>query len=202
MNADTKCRLFFHCSSAGWKVYGSYIISQNDAVKMGLVLNHCCRRRRWLDWAQLDFVNWHNGYFNCSYGGGPPRFGGNRGGGGGKFGNPGDRLRKKQWNLDELPKFEKNFYQQHPDVARRNPVCSQHGPWNVMQQLQEMCSLLHVLQLCNRLWPLNLLYVFLSCSKKLNSTEGPKPSHSRGESAQILLQSFMRPASHVSVNVM
>ncbi|XP_026180870.1 putative ATP-dependent RNA helicase DDX5 isoform X1 [Mastacembelus armatus] len=55
------------------------------------------------------------------YGGGPPRFGGNRGGGGGKFGNPGDRLRKKHWNLDELPKFEKNFYQQHPDVAHRAP---------------------------------------------------------------------------------
>uniref|UniRef100_A0A4W6BK05 RNA helicase n=1 Tax=Lates calcarifer TaxID=8187 RepID=A0A4W6BK05_LATCA len=55
------------------------------------------------------------------YGGGPPRFGGNRGGGGGKFGNPGDRLRKKHWNLDELPKFEKNFYQQHPDITRRSP---------------------------------------------------------------------------------
>uniref|UniRef100_A0A3P8W9Q4 RNA helicase n=1 Tax=Cynoglossus semilaevis TaxID=244447 RepID=A0A3P8W9Q4_CYNSE len=58
------------------------------------------------------------------YGGGPPRFGGSRGGGGGgggKFGNPGERLRKKHWNLDELPKFEKNFYQQHPDVARRSP---------------------------------------------------------------------------------
>ncbi|XP_034045444.1 probable ATP-dependent RNA helicase DDX5 [Thalassophryne amazonica] len=56
------------------------------------------------------------------YGGGPPRFGGNRGGGGGggKFGNPGERLRKKHWNLNELPKFEKNFYQQHPDVARRS----------------------------------------------------------------------------------
>ncbi|XP_061740270.1 probable ATP-dependent RNA helicase DDX5 isoform X1 [Nerophis ophidion] len=55
------------------------------------------------------------------YGGGPPRFGGGRGGGGGgnKFGNPGDRLRKKHWNLDELPKFEKNFYQEHPDVSRR-----------------------------------------------------------------------------------
>lgn len=60
--------------------------------------------------------------FDGRYGGGPPRFGGNRGGGGGKFGNPGDRLRKKQWNLDELPKFEKNFYQQHPDVARRSMV--------------------------------------------------------------------------------
>ncbi|KAK5619388.1 putative ATP-dependent RNA helicase ddx5 [Crenichthys baileyi] len=54
------------------------------------------------------------------YGSGPPRFGGSRGGGGGKFGNPGDRLRKKHWNLDELPKFEKNFYQQHPDVAHRS----------------------------------------------------------------------------------
>uniref|UniRef100_A0A667X4V4 RNA helicase n=1 Tax=Myripristis murdjan TaxID=586833 RepID=A0A667X4V4_9TELE len=57
------------------------------------------------------------------YGGGPPRFGGSRGGGGGggKYGNPGERLRKKHWNLDELPKFEKNFYQQHPDVTRRSP---------------------------------------------------------------------------------
>lgn len=33
-----------------------------------------------------------------------------------KFGNPGDRLRKKRWNLDELPKFEKNFYTEHPDI--------------------------------------------------------------------------------------
>ncbi|KAM6957500.1 putative ATP-dependent RNA helicase DDX5 isoform 1-T1 [Aplochiton taeniatus] len=60
------------------------------------------------------------------YGNGPPRFGGGSGGsrgggGGGKFGNPGERLRKKHWNLDELPKFEKNFYQQHPDVTRRSP---------------------------------------------------------------------------------
>ncbi|XP_028674791.1 probable ATP-dependent RNA helicase DDX5 [Erpetoichthys calabaricus] len=57
-----------------------------------------------------------------SFGGGP-RFGGSRGGPtqGKKFGNPGERLRKKHWNLDELPKFEKNFYQEHPDVARRTP---------------------------------------------------------------------------------
>ncbi|KAI4877534.1 hypothetical protein NFI96_015813 [Prochilodus magdalenae] len=58
-----------------------------------------------------------------SYGSGPPRFGGSRGGPppGKKYGNPGERLRKKHWNLDELPKFEKNFYQEHPDVARRPP---------------------------------------------------------------------------------
>ncbi|XP_068585148.1 probable ATP-dependent RNA helicase DDX17 isoform X2 [Cebidichthys violaceus] len=51
-----------------------------------------------------------------------PRFGGMSGGGGRngpppmKFGNPGERLRKKKWNLDELPKFEKNFYNEHPEV--------------------------------------------------------------------------------------
>ncbi|XP_034044993.1 probable ATP-dependent RNA helicase DDX5 isoform X2 [Thalassophryne amazonica] len=59
------------------------------------------------------------------YGGGPPRFGGGGGGnrGGpppGKFGNPGERLRKKHWNLNELPKFQKNFYQEHPDVTHRS----------------------------------------------------------------------------------
>ncbi|XP_017272481.1 probable ATP-dependent RNA helicase DDX17 [Kryptolebias marmoratus] len=51
-----------------------------------------------------------------------PRFGGGMGGRGGpppmKFGNPGERLRKKRWNLDELPKFEKNFYTEHPEVQR------------------------------------------------------------------------------------
>lgn len=62
--------------------------------------------------------------FFFSYGGGPPRFGGGGGGnrGGpppGKFGNPGERLRKRHWNLDELPKFQKNFYQEHPDVTHR-----------------------------------------------------------------------------------
>ncbi|XP_034043483.1 probable ATP-dependent RNA helicase DDX17 [Thalassophryne amazonica] len=60
-----------------------------------------------------------------------PRFGGGGGGGGGgmggrggpppmKFGNPGERLRKKRWNLDELPKFEKNFYTEHPEIQRTN----------------------------------------------------------------------------------
>lgn len=39
-----------------------------------------------------------------------------------KFGNPGERLRKKKWDLSELPKFEKNFYVEHPEVARLTPV--------------------------------------------------------------------------------
>ncbi|XP_061578908.1 probable ATP-dependent RNA helicase DDX17 isoform X2 [Cololabis saira] len=49
-----------------------------------------------------------------------PRFGGGMGGrsGSNKFGNPGERLRKKKWNLDELPKFEKDFYTQHDEVER------------------------------------------------------------------------------------
>ncbi|XP_076871933.1 putative ATP-dependent RNA helicase DDX17 isoform X2 [Brachyhypopomus gauderio] len=49
-----------------------------------------------------------------------PRFGSSRGGPPPpkKFGNPGDRLRKKKWDLDELPKFEKNFYNEHPEVQR------------------------------------------------------------------------------------
>ncbi|MBN3292777.1 DDX17 helicase, partial [Polypterus senegalus] len=54
-----------------------------------------------------------------------PRFGSNRGGAGPppnkKFGNPGERLRKKKWDLEELPKFEKNFYAEHPEVARMTP---------------------------------------------------------------------------------
>uniref|UniRef100_A0A8D0APM1 RNA helicase n=1 Tax=Sander lucioperca TaxID=283035 RepID=A0A8D0APM1_SANLU len=37
-----------------------------------------------------------------------------------KFGNPGERLRKKKWNLDELPKFEKNFYTEHPELQHKS----------------------------------------------------------------------------------
>lgn len=57
------------------------------------------------------------------------RFGA-RGGGGlppKKFGNPGERLRKKKWDLSELPKFEKNFYVEHPEVARLTPVSFGEG---------------------------------------------------------------------------
>lgn len=44
----------------------------------------------------------------------------------GKFGNPGERLRKRHWNLDELPKFEKNFYKEHSDVTHRSVVICGH----------------------------------------------------------------------------
>ncbi|XP_078286469.1 putative ATP-dependent RNA helicase DDX17 isoform X1 [Rhinoraja longicauda] len=53
-------------------------------------------------------------------GGNGPRFGGSSSMGK-KFGQPGERLRKKKWDLDELPKFEKNFYVEHPEVVRLTP---------------------------------------------------------------------------------
>lgn len=67
--------------------------------------------------SQFDFF-----FFSRRFG--APRFGGSRTGplSGKKFGNPGEKLVKKKWNLDELPKFEKNFYQEHPDLARRTAV--------------------------------------------------------------------------------
>ncbi|XP_049601992.1 probable ATP-dependent RNA helicase DDX17 [Syngnathus scovelli] len=51
---------------------------------------------------------------------GSPRFGSSRSSSSSikKFGSPGERLRKKRWDLDELPKFEKNFYTEHPEVQR------------------------------------------------------------------------------------
>uniref|UniRef100_A0A8B9RFJ2 RNA helicase n=1 Tax=Astyanax mexicanus TaxID=7994 RepID=A0A8B9RFJ2_ASTMX len=59
--------------------------------------------------------------FFYSYGSSGPRFGSGRSGPPtSKFGNPGERLRKRHWNLDELPKFEKNFYKEHPDITRRS----------------------------------------------------------------------------------
>lgn len=89
----------------------------------------------------------HVSVFHIRYGGGPPRFGGGGGGGNrggpppGKFGNPGERLRKKHWNLDELPKFQKNFYQEHPDATRRPLVrpsfCNPHIKTEVLSNEPE-----------------------------------------------------------------
>lgn len=45
---------------------------------------------------------------------------GNGGYGGGYDQNDfGNNLAKQEWDLDSLPKFEKNFYQEHEDVAKR-----------------------------------------------------------------------------------
>ncbi|XP_048758723.1 uncharacterized protein LOC125668525 isoform X2 [Ostrea edulis] len=68
---------------------------------------------------------------------GGPRSGGRGGGGGGRFGmdrggmrggkmgkghQPGENLRKPRWDMSRLPKFEKNFYMEHPDVSGRTQM--------------------------------------------------------------------------------
>lgn len=74
-----------------------------------------------------------NGDGNSRYGSSSGRdrdsFRGGRGGGGGggfrnsmKGSQPGERLRKPRWDMDTLPKFEKNFYKEHPGVTNRPPM--------------------------------------------------------------------------------
>ncbi|PTB65173.1 P-loop containing nucleoside triphosphate hydrolase protein [Trichoderma citrinoviride] len=77
-----------------------------------------------------------NGYGGGGYGGGRGGFGGNSyGGGGGGYGGGygggggGDRmshlgagLQKQDWDMSALPKFEKDFYKEHPDVTARSPA--------------------------------------------------------------------------------
>lgn len=64
--------------------------------------------------------------------GGRGGFGGGRGGGygggsgfgggfgGDRMGNLGDNLEHQEWDLSNMPKFEKNFYQEAPEVANRS----------------------------------------------------------------------------------
>ncbi|GKZ27328.1 ATP-dependent RNA helicase dbp2 [Aspergillus brasiliensis] len=53
-------------------------------------------------------------------GGGYGRGGGAGGAGGDRMSNLGAGLKKQEWDLDSLPKFEKSFYKEHPDVAERS----------------------------------------------------------------------------------
>ncbi|KAH3674562.1 hypothetical protein WICPIJ_009520 [Wickerhamomyces pijperi] len=53
--------------------------------------------------------------------GGDRGFGGDRGGfGGDRMGNLGDNLHKQNFDLNTLPRFEKDFYHEHPDVTNRS----------------------------------------------------------------------------------
>lgn len=71
-----------------------------------------------------------NGYSNgggygngtSSYGGGASYGGGNYGGGGGgdKMSNLGAGLKTQQWDLATMPKFEKSFYKEDPQVTNRS----------------------------------------------------------------------------------
>mmetsp|Transcript_17405 Transcript_17405/g.22936 ORF Transcript_17405/g.22936 Transcript_17405/m.22936 type:complete len:503 (-) Transcript_17405:284-1792(-) len=71
------------------------------------------------------------------YGGG---FGG-RGGGGGRYGGGGDSmaglgtgLRAIQWDISQLPVFEKNFYMEHPNVTSRSD--QESNAWRQQHQIQ------------------------------------------------------------------
>ncbi|KAK4124024.1 DEAD-domain-containing protein [Parathielavia appendiculata] len=67
------------------------------------------------------------GGYGGGYGGGSYGSGGGSYGGGGYGGGSGDRmsnlgagLQKQNWDLSTLPKFEKSFYQEHPNVTARS----------------------------------------------------------------------------------
>ncbi|KAH0499610.1 hypothetical protein TgHK011_006790 [Trichoderma gracile] len=61
--------------------------------------------------------------YGGGYGGGGGGYGGGYGGGGGdRMGHLGAGLQKQDWDLSALPKFEKDFYKEHPDVTARSPA--------------------------------------------------------------------------------
>ncbi|KAJ5915917.1 hypothetical protein N7454_010824 [Penicillium verhagenii] len=57
------------------------------------------------------------GYGGGGRGGG---FGGGAGAGGDRMSNLGAGLKKQDWDIDTMPKFEKSFYKEHPDVSARS----------------------------------------------------------------------------------
>ncbi|KAF9767296.1 ATP-dependent RNA helicase dbp2 [Fusarium sp. DS 682] len=64
-----------------------------------------------------------NGYGNGNgYSGGGGGYGGGYGGGAGgdRMGALGAGLKNQEWDVNALPKFEKSFYKEHPDVANRS----------------------------------------------------------------------------------
>ncbi|KAF4471424.1 ATP-dependent RNA helicase DBP2, partial [Fusarium albosuccineum] len=64
-----------------------------------------------------------NGYGNGNgYGGGGGGYGGGGygGGGGDRMGALGAGLKQQEWDVNTLPKFEKSFYKEHPDVENRS----------------------------------------------------------------------------------
>nr|KAI8766218.1 ATP-dependent RNA helicase DDX5 [Biomphalaria glabrata] len=78
---------------------------------------------------RFDSRDRRTGDAGSKYGGPRDGFKGRGGGsGGGSFRNsmkgsqPGAGLRKPKWDMSALPKFEKNFYKEHPAVANRSPI--------------------------------------------------------------------------------
>ncbi|QPG93914.1 ATP-dependent RNA helicase dbp2 [Epichloe festucae Fl1] len=67
-----------------------------------------------------------NGHSNTNgYSGGGGGYGGGHGGGfggGDRMNNLGSGLQKQEWDFSALPKFEKSFYKESPDVTNRSPA--------------------------------------------------------------------------------
>ncbi|KAI5457733.1 P-loop containing nucleoside triphosphate hydrolase protein [Mariannaea sp. PMI_226] len=63
-----------------------------------------------------------NGHHGNGYGNGGGYGGGGYGGGGGgdRMGALGAGLKQQEWDINNLPKFEKDFYKEHSDVANRS----------------------------------------------------------------------------------
>ncbi|RGP63107.1 ATP-dependent rna helicase dbp2 [Fusarium sporotrichioides] len=64
-----------------------------------------------------------NGYGGGGYGGGGGGYGGGGfggGAGGDRMGALGSGLKNQEWDVNTLPKFEKSFYKEHPDVETRS----------------------------------------------------------------------------------
>ncbi|KAL1301813.1 hypothetical protein AAFC00_006001 [Neodothiora populina] len=57
-------------------------------------------------------------YGGGGYGGGQGGYGGGQGGD--RMGQLGSGLKTQEWDLATMPKFEKSFYKEHPDVAARS----------------------------------------------------------------------------------
>lgn len=142
-----------------------------------------------------------------------PRFGSSRSGPppGKKFGNPGDRLRKKRWDLDELPKFEKNFYTEHIEVQRMSQVrvqcvilwCPDAATWcKPVMVLNRSVFFLPVLwQRCLSL-VCEAWWVLLSCdfSMNLKSIVGRKKSQSEARAARSPSPASIRHSFPVSTH--
>merc|ERR1712179_177325 len=60
------------------------------------------------------------GYGDRRGGGGGGRGGGRGGGFKKEYSGPGASLRKPRWDMNSLPRFEKNFYREHPNVQARS----------------------------------------------------------------------------------
>ncbi|KAH8178678.1 DEAD/DEAH box helicase domain-containing protein [Sarocladium implicatum] len=66
------------------------------------------------------YSNGGGGYGGGGYGGGGYGGGGYGGGGGDRMSALGAGLQKQDWDLSTLPKFEKSFYKEDPEVAARS----------------------------------------------------------------------------------